>query len=141
MELESNNKTVDNFIFESTNLTSELVGNIIQDIQGLPVISTLSSQRRDSLIGSLMSDISRFVEISTLLSKLILQKSATELERVKQSHVHLLFVMKAIGQAQHKQDLMALEELIKYELKDNLTQWKIDLIPQTRRLIKNEQFT
>ena len=43
----------------------------------------------------------------------------------KDSHIHLLFVMKAMNQAQQKQDRVALEDLIKYELKDNLTQWKI----------------
>ena len=41
--------------------------------------------------------------------------------------------MKGVQQAQSKLDHVALEDLIKYELKDNLTQWNIDLLPQIKR--------
>ena len=68
-------------------------------------------------------------------SKFIAQRKKAELPLIKDSHVHLLFVIKAINQAQHKKDALVLDDLIKYELKDNLTQWKIDLIPQMKRLM------
>jgi hypothetical protein len=64
-------------------------------------------------------------------------KKEKSIKDIKESHIQLLFIMKAINQAQLKSDVLALEELIKYELKDNLTQWKIDLFPQVRKLLNS----
>jgi hypothetical protein len=57
------------------------------------------------------------------------------LPEIKTSHIHLLFILKGINQAQQKNDSLVLEDLIKHELKDNLTQWKINLIPTIKRML------
>jgi hypothetical protein len=82
-------------------------------------------------------DVGTFVEITTLITQMILKRYKMNMSAAKESHIHLLFIMKGINQARQKEDLVALEELIKYELKDNLTQWKIDLIPQAKRLLNS----
>ena len=47
----------------------------------------------------------------------------------KDLQIHLLSVIKAIASAQSKGDYIVLTDLLEYELKDNLTQWKILIIP------------
>ena len=89
----------------------------------------LSDRERNLQLGILTTNISSFVELSTLTAK---YQGLNNLE-FKSSHVSLLFIMKGINQAFAKSDWMALDELIKYELKDNLTQWKINLIPMLKK--------
>jgi hypothetical protein len=48
---------------------------------------------------------------------------------VKELQIHLLSVLKAINTASSKDDTIMLTDLLEYELKDNLTQWKILIIP------------
>lgn len=63
----------------------------------------------------------------------------TELEQsvpVKELQIHLLSVLKAISNAHNKSDLIMLTDLLEYELKDNLTQWKILIIPILRNQMR-----
>ncbi len=88
-------------------------------------------------LSSLSTDITKFVELTTLISKILSSKKKISLPNIKESHIHLLFILKGINQAQQKHDSLVLEDLIKYELKDNLTQWKIDFIPLIKRLLNS----
>jgi hypothetical protein len=136
MQISSMDKTAETFLSDTVLLSEELLNTIMKSINN---ITTYTSQLEDNWnqeLSQLTSDISRFVEVTTLVSKLMKAKSPDFLPNVKNSHIHLLFILKAMNQTQQKQDAVALEELIKYELKDNLTLWKIDLIPQTKRLLK-----
>ena len=136
MQISSSDKTAETFLSDTLLLSEELLNSIMKSING---ISAYTSDLEDSWnqeLSQLTSDISRFVEVTTLVSKLMKVKSSDFLPTVKNSHIHLLFILKAMNQAQQKQDSIPLEELIKYELKDNLTLWKIDLIPKTKRLLK-----
>lgn len=124
----------ESFLSDTIGLSHRLLCNILSTIENLPSLELLGDARNYHL-ANLTSDISRFVEITTLSSKVIMAKNPVLMAQVKDSHIHLLFILKAMNQAQQKQDSMALEDLIKYELKDNLTLWKIDLIPQSKRLL------
>jgi len=55
-------------------------------------------------------------------------------QTIKQLEIHLLSVVKAILVAQKREDQVMLIDLLDYELKDNLTQWKIVAIPQIKKL-------
>ena len=123
------------YFLESAALAQEFVSEILLTIQQMSTFQGSSEFHRNREIARLTSDVSQFVELTTLLSKAVMQFKKIGLHDFKNSHIHLLFVLKAMNQAQIKGDTVALEELIKYELKDNLTQWKIDLIPQTKRLL------
>lgn len=90
---------------------------------------TMGELERNHQLGILTTSISSFVEISTLAAK---YNNFSDPE-LKNNHISLLFIIKAINQAFVKSDWNALEELIKYELKDNLTQWKINIIPLMKR--------
>jgi hypothetical protein len=136
MHISSNEKIGESFLSDTIKLSQELLNNILATINQLTEYSPNVVDSWNLELSHLTADISRFVEVTTLVSKLMKSHSPQFLSDVKNSHIHLLFILKGMNQAQLKQDLIALEELIKYELKDNLTLWKIDLIPQTKRLLK-----
>lgn len=123
--------TKDTLAHSSITLVEEIINIISQWILAHSDFSAMSDLERNRQLGILTTNISSFVEISTLAAK---YAKMTDPE-LKTSHVSLLFIIKAINNAFIKSDWVALEELIKYELKDNLTQWKINLIPQIKRII------
>lgn len=123
------------FYSNTIGLTLEFLSDIILDIQTIGEFTDEREFYWNRRITKLTSDISQFVELTTLLSKSIMKHKQVNISHFKDSHIHLLHILKAMNQSQLKQDYVALEELIKYELKDNLTQWKIDLIPQTKKLL------
>ena len=123
------------FLSNTIGITLEFLSDIILDSQS---IGEFTSEREffwNKKVTKLTSDLSMFVELTTLLSKTMMVRKQQTISEIKNSHIHLLFIVKAMNQSQLKQDYVALEELIKYELKDNLTQWKIDLIPQIKKLL------
>ena len=123
------------FLADSIGITLEFLSDIIIDIQVLNAFQEGREFFWNRKVTELTQDISKFVELTTLLTKSITKHKNRSIAGVKDSHITLLFILKAMNQAQMKSDYLALEELIKYELKDNLTQWKIDLIPQARKLL------
>lgn len=123
------------FLSNTIGLTLEFLSDIILDIQTFGEFTADKEFFWNRKLTKLTNDVSQFVELTTLLSKVIMIRKGQSIDEIKQSHISLLFIMKALNQAQLKQDYVALDELIKYELKDNLTQWKIDLIPQTKKLL------
>jgi hypothetical protein len=123
------------FLQNTIGLTLEFLSDIISDIQSIGEFKAENEYFWNRNVTKLTSDISQFVELTTLFSKIVMSRKNVTIAGIKENHIQLLFVMKAMNQAQLKQDYVALEELIKYELKANLTQWKIDLIPQTKKLL------
>lgn len=125
------------FYSETIGLTLEFLSDLILDSQLIGEFTPDREYFWNKKIIKLTTDLGKFVELTTLLSKLITKNMGQTISGVKESHIHLLFLVKAMNQAQLKQDYIALEELIKYELKDNLTQWKINLIPQIKKILTN----
>ncbi len=122
-------------LIESVHLSQDLLVQIFSRFQQLPDLTLEKQISINQWVSSLTMDVGNFVEITTLFTRLLQKRLNQTLTGARDSHIHLLFVMKGINSAQQKGDMVALEELIKYELKDNLTQWKIDLIPQAKRLL------
>lgn len=125
------------FVRNTIDLTLEFLSDITYSIRIFSENVEKNEIQRNILAKRLTQDISRFVELTTLLSKKVITSHPNILKEIKDSHIHLLFIMKGMISAQLKNDILALEELIKYELKDNLTQWKIHLIPQIKAVLNN----
>lgn len=125
----------DGLMVNTVSVTQDLLNDLILQINLIEMASQEKEYFLNRQLSELTTDISRFVEVTTLLSRLILNRKKVTIPEIKNSHIHLLSVMKGISQARQKMDRLVLEDLIKYELKDNLTQWKIDFIPQTKRLL------
>jgi hypothetical protein len=123
------------FLAQAIILSQELLSDIFFKIDAICDLTPEREYLWSNQLMSLTSDVSQFVEITTLISKVMMNRKHSVFTEIKESHIQLLFILKGVVQAQQKQDLFALEDLIKYELRDNLTQWKIDLIPQTKRLL------
>lgn len=120
---------------ESVQLSQEFLNQTLVRLHHLPELQEEKVHNINQTVSSITMDVGTFVEITTLITRMVQKRYQQTIPGAKESHIHLLFIMKGINQAQQKGDLVALEDLIKYELKDNLTQWKIDLIPQVKRLL------
>lgn len=55
-------------------------------------------------------------------------------ENIQKLEIHLLSVIKALLLAKEKEDVIMLCDLLEYELIDNLTQWKIKVLPELKKL-------
>jgi hypothetical protein len=128
---------MDSVLSDSLSVSLELLTDIIAQINSIETFIPEKEFHWNQQLMTMSSDITNFVEVTTLISKILTAKKKITLPAIKQSHVHLLFVLKGINQAQQKHDSLVLEDLIKYELKDNLTQWKIDLIPLIKRQLNS----
>lgn len=124
---------MDAVLSDSLSVSLELLNDIIAQINTIDTYTPEKEFHYNQQLMKMSSDITNFVEVTTLISKILTVKKKVSLPIIKESHIHLLFVLKGINQAQQKHDAVVLEDLIKYELKDNLTQWKIDLIPLIKR--------
>ena len=52
---------------------------------------------------------------------------------IKELQIHLLSIIKAIREAYMSEDFIMLTDLLEYELNDNLTQWKILILPTLKQ--------
>jgi hypothetical protein len=125
----------DDLISNTVLIAQDLLNDIIIQINTIETFIPEKEYFWNLQLTCLSSDITKFVELTTMMAKVLTNRKNITIPEIKLSHIHLLFVLKGINQAQKKHDSLVLEDLIKYELKDNLTQWKIDLIPQIRRLL------
>ncbi|MGE3608947.1 MAG: hypothetical protein AB7I27_05125 [Bacteriovoracaceae bacterium] len=123
------------FLSDCILISQDLLSDILFSINQLNNFVPQNEYYINRSLINLTNDISKFVELTSLLTKLLQTSIKQTVPEIKESHLQLLFILKGINQARINQDFIALEELIKYELKDNLTQWKIDLIPQVKRLL------
>jgi hypothetical protein len=125
----------DELFTQAMTLTQDLLNSIFLDLNAIQDFHSSQEYHWNNHLILLTTDLSRFVELTSLLSKLLYKKKHLRLEAIRESHIHLLYVLKGINQAQLKKDTWILEDLIKHELKDNLTQWKIDFIPHLKRMM------
>lgn len=125
------------FLLNTLELTSQYLTDILLHIQNFQVSTDHKEYLTNHQISQLSSEVGHFVELTTLMARLVTIRTKVTIHDIKESHIQLLFIFKAMNQAQAKKDNTALEELIKYELKDNLTQWKILFIPQIKKLLNS----
>jgi hypothetical protein len=63
-----------------------------------------------------------------------LQGKSFKNENLQKLEIHLLSIIKALLSAKEKEDIIMLCDLLEYELVDNLTQWKIKVLPELKKL-------
>ncbi len=54
-------------------------------------------------------------------------------QSIQKLEIHLLSILKAVYQAKESNDVVMLCDLLEYELVDNLTQWKITILPELKK--------
>lgn len=90
-----------------------------------------------TLLSEIIGKIDAFIQLISQIHQSLSVASDDKLktgQTIKQLEIHLLSVVKAVLVAQKRDDQVMLVDLLEYELKDNLTQWKIIAIPQIKKL-------
>ena len=77
-----------------------------------------------------------FTKIHSTLKRNLADTSLISPE-IQKLDIHLLSILKALIPAKEKGDLIMLCDLLEYELIDNLTQWKIKIVPALKKLKGN----
>lgn len=78
-----------------------------------------------------------YIQLISNIHKVLKEAYPTEMSKNKglsNLEIHLLSVLKAMLPAKEKNDIIMLSDLLEYELVDNLTQWKIKVIPELTAL-------
>ncbi|MBC77347.1 MAG: hypothetical protein CME64_15185 [Halobacteriovoraceae bacterium] len=86
--------------------------------------------------GQLIDKVSSLIRLFSIVHsecKVYSQDNSSN-EAVKAVEIHLLSILKAVKSAYLVQDTVLLADLLEYELQDNLTQWKICVIPMLKRM-------
>jgi hypothetical protein len=126
-----------NALTDVVGFTEELLNSLLDQVQNLNIPESIANPNLNLKLTKITEDISRFVEISTLLVKIIHRPHDSNVTQIKNSHLHLLSILKGIGLSQQNQDRLMLEDLIMHELKENLTEWKKNLMPAVTRVLPN----
>jgi hypothetical protein len=127
-----------NLAFESIDSAFGYVDYIISQVQVL--ITHFNS-------GDVIATNTHFAEVAELMDLYIqlmsriysairdnLPDLAFKNENIQRLEIHLLYIMKALLSAKEKNDNIMLCDLLEYELIDNLTQWKIKILPELKKL-------
>jgi hypothetical protein len=78
-----------------------------------------------------------YIQLITKVYRVIrveLQGQSFKDESIQKLEIHLLSIIKALLLAKEKEDVIMLCDLLEYELVDNLTQWKIKVLPELKKL-------
>ena len=89
------------------------------------------------LFGEVIEIMDLFVQLMSRIYKTIRKRHTEQLQATatfQNLEIHLLSIMKALLPAKEKNDIIMLNDLLEYELTDNLTQWKIKAIPELKKL-------
>lgn len=129
----------DNILYDIILDLSSLVGKILKKIKQTSD-NLKCDKNEDALVNlSVIIDaIDLFIKgINQTILKSNLQQEEKDFLPIKELQVHLLSIVKAISGAYAKQDYIMLTDLLEYELRDNLTQWKILILPVLKKELQS----
>ena len=133
--IEINFQSKDNILYDIVLDLNSLIDKILNKIK--QTSSNLKSDKNEDALVSMsviVDAIDLFIKgINQTISKSNLQQEEKDFLPIKELQVHLLSVVKAISGAYAKQDYIMLTDLLEYELRDNLTQWKILILPVLKK--------
>lgn len=95
--------------------------------------SQIANEEFGDMIDILDLYVQLFAKIHSTLKRVVDLPKETS-ENIQKLDIHLLSVLKALIPAKEKNDIIMLCDLLEYELVDNLTQWKIKIIPNLKKL-------
>lgn len=134
-------KTRLNLAFEALDSASTYIDNIIERI------NSISNHYRENNFAQASAEFADSIEIIDLFIQLMANVQATlkskvdldvpTYKNIQNLEIHLLSVLKSLIPAKEKKDIIMLCDLLEYELIDNLTQWKIKVIPELKKLKSN----
>lgn len=94
------------------------------------------SQQAEQIFLNTIERIDLFVQLISKVCSILKKNYKTNFNEqiITDLEIHLLSIVKGLLPAKEKNDQVMLNDLLEYELLDNLTQWKIQAIPELRKL-------
>jgi hypothetical protein len=124
--------------FEAVDSCNDYVDVLVDKIRELTQLYQAGdSQKANQIFGEMIDILDLYVQLfskihATLKRGNIVNSEISE--DIQKLDIHLLSVLKALIPAKEKNDIIMLCDLLEYELIDNLTQWKIKIIPNLKKL-------
>ena len=137
--IEINFQSKDNILYDIVLDLNSLIDKILNKIKQTST-NLKSDKNEDALVNMsvIVDAIDLFIKgINQTISKSNLQQEEKDFLPIKELQVHLLSIVKAISGAYAKQDYIMLTDLLEYELRDNLTQWKILILPVLKKELQD----
>ena len=124
--------------FEALNDCSSYIETIISKIEFLTELQNENKMNEANVVfGEVIEIMDLFVQLMSRIYKTVRKRHTQQLQATttfQNLEIHLLSIMKALLPAKEKNDIIMLNDLLEYELTDNLTQWKIKAIPELKKL-------
>lgn len=124
--------------FDALNDCSSYIETIISKIEFLTELQNENKMSEANVVfGEVIEIMDLFVQLMSRIYKTVRKRHTEQLQATttfQNLEIHLLSIMKALLPAKEKNDIIMLNDLLEYELTDNLTQWKIKAIPELKRL-------
>lgn len=129
INFDRNNVLISDIVTEAHDLADKIIEKITQTSHLL----NENEEKYFEKVITIISAVDTFIKSITFIHENI-KNSNQKVHSLpfKELHIHLLSIMKALNTAQSKNDHIMLADLLEYELKDNLTQWKILIMPTLR---------
>jgi hypothetical protein len=129
----------------SQDLLEEIENNMVlwtdAIIKSIDDYKNLDAKDNQSVLDQILHQVMTFTEFLTLAAKYLQHLSpASDFLPLK---LHLLSVLKALQVSVKNNDSIATHDLITEELRDNLTRWKITILPlaKSHKIQNREIFT
>lgn len=109
----------------------ELIDKIIFKVKAVSEQLSESDEVDIASMSLIIEALDLFINSVNHTSSEVLKKDLELKESlpIKELQIHLLSIVKALRAAYMKEDYIMLTDLLEYELSDNLTQWKILILP------------
>ncbi|WP_417337103.1 hypothetical protein [Halobacteriovorax marinus] len=124
--------------FDALNDCSTYIETIIAKIAQYTELQNDNKQEQANMMfGEVIEIMDLYVQLMAKIYKTVRKRHQEQLRHTntfQTLEIHLLSIMKAMIPAKEKNDIIMLNDLLEYELIDNLTQWKIKAIPELKKL-------
>lgn len=132
------NKSSLELSFEALNSCNTYIDILNENIENL--VALYANAEYDSAtksFGEFIELLDLYIQLFGQIYKVIKRNFSHKIkysESIQKLEIHLLSIVKAILLAKENNDNVMLSDLLEYELIDNLTQWKIKIIPFLKSL-------
>lgn len=124
--------------FDAVESCNDYIDVLVEKIQELTQLYQAgNSQKANDIFGEMIDILDLYVQLFSKIHSTLKRNNivnAQSSEDIQKLDIHLLSVLKALIPAKEKNDIIMLCDLLEYELIDNLTQWKIKIIPNLKKL-------
>lgn len=112
------------------------IDNMCEKIQHLISAYQTQGAGTNELFGDIVDTLDLYIQLMSQIFQILKSNRGETFKKgdeIQKLEIHLLSVLKAMLPAKEKEDIIMLTDLLEYELIDNLTQWKIKIVPELRQ--------